>query len=464
MTYRLPDLEISPTDPFLNDALNRKPVVEFLASFLGRVNGPFVMALDSPWGTGKTTLIRMLKAKLEHENFQCVYFNAWQVDYVTDPLVALVSSVDAIQLGIAEAESVFRARLSNVKKITSVVAKRGAVAIAKAVTLGGLDLEKDIEAVTAELAGGFAGDAVDAFQKEKDALNKFRLELELAVAQLEKANKKPSLIICIDELDRCRPTFAIEMLERIKHLFDVPGIIFVLSIDKAQLESSTAAVYGERINAPEYLRRFIDVEYALPTLPGKEFTKVLFKRFKLDEVFAKRSHAELRYDKDHFIDFFSLVADVAQLSLRTRERCMTRLQAVMDQTGENDYLFPPLVALLIVVRAVTPDLFRRLQNGTATAADVIAYFNNQPGGSSIALSRSGVIIEIGLLVADDNQDRKEKLLKNLRETAEADKLNNTHSRASELVDAIKYFQNFYSDGPRLGSILNKIDLSSGLRN
>ena len=138
MTYRLPDLEIPTNNPFLNDALNRKPIVEFLTSFLGRLTGPFVMALDSPWGTGKTTLIRMLKAQLEQEKFQCVYFNAWQVDYVTDPLVALVSSVDSIQLGTAEAESVFRARLNTVKKITSAVAKRSAIAVAKAVTLGGL--------------------------------------------------------------------------------------------------------------------------------------------------------------------------------------------------------------------------------------------------------------------------------------------------------------------------------------
>lgn len=64
----------------------------------------------------------------------------------------------------------------------------------------------------------------------------------------------------IDELDRCRPTFAIELLERIKHLFDIQNIVFVLSIDKEQLEASTAAAYGSAINAPEYLRRFIDLE------------------------------------------------------------------------------------------------------------------------------------------------------------------------------------------------------------
>ena len=75
------------------------------------------MALDSPWGTGKTTIVKMLKAKLAQEQFQCVYFNAWQVDYVTDPLVALVSAIDDIHLLDSAAESVFRGHLETAKKL-----------------------------------------------------------------------------------------------------------------------------------------------------------------------------------------------------------------------------------------------------------------------------------------------------------------------------------------------------------
>lgn len=113
MNYRLPDLEIPADNPFENDVLDRRPLVEFLAGLIGRLSGPFVLALDSPWGTGKTTLVRMLKATLKQEHFQCVYFNAWQVDYVTDPLVALVSALDDIHLANVTAESAFRSHLSS---------------------------------------------------------------------------------------------------------------------------------------------------------------------------------------------------------------------------------------------------------------------------------------------------------------------------------------------------------------
>jgi Cdc6-like AAA superfamily ATPase len=119
MKYRLPELAIPADNPFQNDALDRKPLVEFLAGLIGRVSGPFVLALDSPWGTGKTTVVRMLAAELERQAYECVYFNAWQVDYVTDPLVALVSAIDDLHLTKPEAESAFRVHLAAAKKITS---------------------------------------------------------------------------------------------------------------------------------------------------------------------------------------------------------------------------------------------------------------------------------------------------------------------------------------------------------
>lgn len=463
MKYRLPDLEIPAESPFQNDALERKPLVEFLASLIARLEGPFVLALDAPWGTGKTTIVKMLKAMLAQEQFQCIYFNAWQVDYVTDPLVALVSAIDDIHLTSGEAESAFRGHLKTAKKITSAVAKRAVVAGVKAATLGILDIEDDLEAMAADAAGEMAGNLVDVFQKEKESLEKFRHEVGKAVEQLKSAGKKDTLIFFIDELDRCRPSFAIEMLEHIKHLFDVPNIVFVLSVDKSQLEASTAAVYGEKINAPEYLRRFIDIEYTLPLPQGKKFTEALFARFMLNEIFAKRTHDELRYDRGNFIDFFTLVADATRLSLRARERCLTRLVVVMDQTPSNQYLYPPLVALLIVLRTSKPGLFAELRGGVATASDVMAYMEALPGGKEIVLDRQGMILEIGLLLADENRERKQRAISELQKTAEIEKTAQVSGRASELLGMARYFQNWSSDGPRLGSLLDKIDLSSGLQ-
>jgi hypothetical protein len=434
MKFRLPELDVPLDSPFANDALDRKPAVDLLVGLLDKFSGPFVLALDSPWGTGKTTLVRMLKARLEQENFQCVYFNAWQSDYVTDPLVALVAEVDSIELANDEAKSVFKRHLSKAKQITSAVAKRGLIAAAKAATLGALDLEKDIEAIAAEVAGGLAGDAVDAFQMERVALDALRKELEGAVSQLQVASKRESLIFFIDELDRCRPTFAIEVLERIKHLFDLSNIVFVLSIDKAQLSASVAAVYGEKSNTQEYLRRFFDLEFGIPQIHTKNYTEVLLNGFGLDAAFAARTHNDLRYDKSQFIEYFSALADVFQLSLRARERCVTMLAVVLHQTAENEYLDAILVSFLIVLRAKRGDLFRTLCDGTLSPHKALTSLAELPGGEAFVADRSGMLLESYLLAGDPNSERVNAYYKELEEflnsdTGKAD----ARSRAKEML-------------------------------
>lgn len=459
MTYRIDDLEVPAENPFRHDALDRKPLVEFLSSLVKRLNGPFVMALDSPWGTGKTTLVRMLMADLQGKGFQCTYFNAWKVDYVTDPLVALVSSIDRIDLGTEEAGSNFKSHLKTVKKVTTLVAKRGLMAATKALTLGALDIEEEYEAAASELASDTVGDIVDAFNQESELLEKFRAELEAAVAQLPAAGKEPNLVFFIDELDRCRPTFAIELLERIKHLFDIPNIVFVLSIDKQQLEASTAAVYGSAINAPEYLRRFIDLEYGIPAAQSKRFTETLIKRFGLDQIFAQRTGSTTAYDRSNFIDFFTLLANAVGLSLRARERCITRLRVVMDQTPSNHHLDPILVALLIILRSNKSELFTRVISGEAPAETVMEFLASLPNGEEFKTGRPGIVIHAYLMAADRNHDRVQKREAQLREDAENEKLPEDKRRyAAELLEMKRHINGGMRMGISLAPVAAKIDL------
>ena len=394
MAYRINDIEIRPDAPFANDDLDRKPVVEFLSSLVNRLDGPFVLAIDSPWGTGKTTLIKMLAAELERQDFQCVQFNAWKIDYVTDPLVALVSSVDRISLGDISAEAAFHESIAKVKKVVKVLAKRTLVAGAKVATFGILDGGKEIETVAAELTGNLAGDLFDSFEQERKLLEKFRDDLACAISQLPAAGKKKNLIFFIDELDRCRPTFAIELLERMKHLFDVPNLVFILSIDKRQLEAITAAVYGQRIDAPEYLRRFIDLEMGIPATKSKQFTERLVSRFGLDSAFADRKGHETMYDKGNFIDFFTAIADALGLTLRARERCITRLSVVMDQTPSSQYLEPILVALLIALRAKEPKMFRKGNHSDPSGTICPGSLRNAPEFARLArkIDRRDVVL------------------------------------------------------------------------
>lgn len=465
MAYRVEEIEVPPESPFANDDLGRRPVVEFLAGLIDRLEGPFVLAIDSPWGTGKTTLIKMLAAEMERQNFQCVQFNAWKVDYVTDPLVALVSSVDRVSLGDASAEAAFHESLRKVKKAAGVLAKRALVAGAKAATFGVLDVETEIETVAAELAGDLAGDIFESYEQERKILEKFREDLANAISQLSEAGKKANLIFFIDELDRCRPTFAIELLERIKHLFDVPNLVFVLSIDKRQLESITSAVYGQGIDAPEYLRRFIDLEMGIPTADSKQFTKRLISRFDLDSVFAQRKGQVTAYDKDHFIDFFTAIADAMELTLRARERCLTRLKVVMDQTPPNNYLDPVLVALLIALRTNQPEMFREVVSGRAAPSETMDFLTNRVSRVASLDERMLLVIEAYLITSDPDKNRRQAKMDELHRTLSDEGPDIVAlNKARDLLEMIRAVSGIgMRMGVRMAAVAAKIDLAAMVR-
>lgn len=463
VTYRFTDLDVPSDDPFRNDALERRPIVEFLSGLISRAGGPFVLALDAPWGRGKTTVIKMLKADLERQGFHCIYFNAWRVDHAVDPLVALVSSVDRIDLAAGASQAKFDQHIRTIRKVTSLVARRSAVAIAKAVTVGALDLGKEIEDATAELTGGTVEDIVTAFKHEDELLQKFRVELRSAVALLPQAGRKPNLVWFVDELDRCRPTFAIELLERIKHLFDVQDVTFVLSLDKRQLEVSTAAVYGSGIDAAEYLRRFIDLEYGLPLASTKKFTTSLLVRSGLDRLFADRK-GEGAQDGNYFIEFFTATADLFGLSLRTRERCITRLRVVMDQTPSNRYLEPILVALLLVLRSSAVDVFRGFVSGETSPEEVMTFLRGFPGAKELLKNRIELIMEAQLIAFDPDDSRVEARNRRLTAAAASEHTDEKErARAGELLALRRHFENRWGGSTNLAIVAGKIDLAASIR-
>jgi hypothetical protein len=430
MTYRLEEIEVPPEDPYINDELDRRKVVDFLTELIGNTGSPFVLAIDGPWGTGKSTLIRMLQAVLESKDYKCVDFNAWQVDYVTDPLVAMVSCLVQLTLEDSVSSVSFIDGVVAIRRLTSLLAKRSLLSAVKALTPGGIELENEIKIAKSELRTDPLEDIVDAFLSETRLLSTFREELENAAKGLAEAQGGKPLIFFIDELDRCRPTFAIELLERIKHLLNVKNMVFVLSVDKSQLEASIAAVYGGEVDASEYLRRFIDVEFGIPTPNNDKFVRSLVSRFKLDEIFD--SHlVNTQYDKANFIETFSKLATMFDLSLRAQERCMTRFRIVLDQIQPNQYMDPIIASFLIVLRLKRKDLFFQLNRGEFSPDDAMALLATLPGGKAFVDDNLGVVLEALLVLTDVIPERREAKLEEYRESVSSQSSSNSpRSRAS----------------------------------
>ncbi|MDX4069155.1 KAP family P-loop NTPase fold protein [Aliarcobacter skirrowii] len=249
-----------------NDVLERRDIAKLYAKFIKNLDGHHVIALDAPWGSGKSTLIEYMSEDFTTNKDVFVQYNAWENDYTEEPLISLMSDIftafkDKKYIGIDKMKN----QISSITKI----GKKGGSAFIKGTSraLLGESASNDLNDVIKETMKIFIEDNANTLFKDidesKKSRKKFKEELIKYTNSILKEKSKDKLIIIIDELDRCRPTFAIELLENIKHLFDIEKIIFFISVDCKQLAESIKAIYGSGFDADTYLHRFFDFELHL---------------------------------------------------------------------------------------------------------------------------------------------------------------------------------------------------------
>ena len=194
-------------------------------------------------------------------------------------------------------------------------------------------------------------------------------------ATVFKETKHP-LVFIIDELDRCRPTFAIELLERVKHIFDVPDLVFVFGVNRDELCKSLQSIYGE-IDATVYLRRFFDMEFMLPDVDSEKFCRNLMTEYRLEEVFrslSKSANTNLRHiDFDNLSGAFPVLCGHLGLSLRDIVYCVSLVALAVSNLQERQYMNPWLLSLLVTLKLKEPILYRQLIQGECYASDVMNY-------------------------------------------------------------------------------------------
>ncbi len=460
MKYKLAPLEIPTDDPFRFDALNRRPSVEAVSLLIDELQGPFVLAIDSPWGTGKTTFVQLLMSVLKSKGYACLYFNAWATDFSTDPMVTFLGELGTLVSNEIKNEAAVVKHFQKAKKIATLLAKKAIPVAGKVATGGILNLDSFTEKSIAEYVASSLTDAVDAYAAERGLINDFRTSLGEAIAKLNEEGKKTKIVIFVDELDRCRPTYAVDLLERIKHLFNIDNVIFVVSLDKQQLHTSLGAVYGQGIESDEYLRRFIDLEYLLPRPDAEAFTNSLFNRFEFTKFFEKRTHAEFSYDSKNFVRAFVALSDIFNLSLRAREKCFTRIRVAMMTTQENHYFFPHLLVILTVLRVGAPAAYRRYALEDGSAKELVEHLKEINGGVEMLDSHFGTVTEANLIAVKSHfHDRSAELQEYEAISKDASRPAPERERADKIVKIVSDMS-FRDKNPSLSYLVNKLELAA----
>ncbi|ABM25734.1 KAP P-loop domain protein [Shewanella sp. W3-18-1] len=249
--------------------LNRKAFSEFLLNYMLGEESGFVLNIDASWGAGKTEFLKRVYIEALKKNHPTIYIDAWESDFSKDPLLVvtseLVNQLEAFNGRIGKLED-----FEKFKEYTGKIFKTLLIGIAGLATKhlvgdGGVGtavasvfLNEEDKSLTSMLASGYE-EQISAIHNIKTALT------QLAEVLGKNYNFKTPVLVLIDELDRCRPTYAIEMLEVIKHFFKIEHFVFVVATDTKQMQESIKAVYGTNFDSPQYLKRFFDRVAHLPT-------------------------------------------------------------------------------------------------------------------------------------------------------------------------------------------------------
>ena len=353
---------VDKTNPFANDILGRRAQVEQLAKMIREAEGPHLFVIDASWGSGKTVFLNMLARVLRNSTLEVVELNAWQTAVGNDPLAALCSAMKTqtesdkrkdAETNIepsSETQLAQNGILSNLtKSLTSALANIE-FGFSVGPPLAKLTVRRKTEAEEPkeiQLENRFA-----TYESNRTAIDSLRCSFE---RRTESAiQDETPLVVCVDELDRCRPEYAIQFLEMIQHLFDVERVVFVAAVNVTELAHAIRIIYGGDFDGMTYLRRFVDCVVYLDRGDRRRFVDHLLELSGGDAFSISNRYMRTLLDL--------LVVESPYISLRDLRQAIPYLCRVVDDAAVSSSPFRMplniLVATMMTFRIVAPDAYR----------------------------------------------------------------------------------------------------------
>ncbi|HHK6007746.1 TPA: P-loop NTPase fold protein [Neisseria subflava] len=390
-----------------HDEFNRKPIAENIIRLLISPIDLSPMVIDGGWGTGKTEfcqkLIRLMQQ--QHPDYLPIYIDAFLSDHSGEPLLALLAEIiKSCTLEDTDGQQSERKRLTReISKLVKFGIKTGANALSHYFLKQSVDdLAEEFQQITSDEqeAKNVAETVTDVAAKITDytidatveALLKEQIEAEKNLETLkaclkEFAEEKP-IILFIDELDRCRPDYAVDMLEVIKHVFDVENVKVVLVTNTKQLRAAINHRYGMEVDAHKYLDKFLKYSFALPDKVVARFEEeralVAVEHFK-QLIRKSRMASELQALIDErsptIIGFISDMIERNNISLRETERLVRFLEIYHSLSGgglnEVIWQYALLRITGVFIFCFYPSLMDDINKNRTDSKDFARLFNIQ---------------------------------------------------------------------------------------
>ena len=324
------------------DVLNRKDfidkLIQLVEGFADKKQG-CCFGIDGAWGSGKTFVLEKFEEQLKviqseetaEDKYYVFHYDCWKYDYYEEPTIAIITAMlDEIDREL----SLFSKDVENAGKVAVETVKTTLKKIASELCKNKIGI--DLVEVASEI--------LDKTDKEKvkdfDSLYGFKKALEETRKGMQEIANDKTVVIVVDELDRCLPTYSIKVLERLHHIFNgLDNVIVIVSMDKSQLEHSIKAIYG-KIDVDTYLRKFISFKVYLNIERAENY------------IYKYETYTELFQDIDvNKIESF-LGNIMLGLDMRTQERIFRKAEIIHNLVSDGEIMDSSIMTFEILFLTV----------------------------------------------------------------------------------------------------------------
>ena len=379
-----PEFEVPVEDPFANDLLMNHVRAQALTNLIQRARPPYVIAVDAGWGNGKTTFLRMLKQELQNEGFGVIAFNAWEHDFTDNPVTTLAGEIVKQTKSFGQ-KSLRRRATELAKAVAPIAIEIGAGTIPAAAT-GNVPgaAANSIKGALKLLRILGQNDPVAKYAQTTNGICNFKKALRETATEVACQHDGKPMIVAIDELDRCRPDFALRFLEIVKHFFSTPHTVFVITTNLDQMAQTVRAVYGQNFNAEEYLDRFFDLPCKLTHINKDAFISDRLRDIQRhwigletispgENVFGSlpKPHQSMPEDMTTATQLLKAYCEKSQISLRRIDKIANRIRLILDLLEYTHSEAVVAITIVSIIRDGDPGTYQRILDGSATEEDLV---------------------------------------------------------------------------------------------
>ena len=365
--------------------------------------GAYTISLNAEFGNGKTTFLEMFKNFIQDEKsekYNVLFINAWESDFYKEPVIAILSAfVDWVEEEWknknqdTKQKKIQKEIIDSIKGVIGVLgnlAKQGV----KITT--GVDLK---EIPKAYKTGKNLFTQKKVISKGDDIFNDFKIRIEsikeiknVLSKYLESNNKK--LLIIVDELDRTRPDYAIHFLEDMKHFFDIENVIFLVAVNRKQMEATVKCLYGEKLDFEGYYRKFFKQEIDLPD-PYEQAQNFVNELIRKTTV---KYNLETK-DRSYRVESSYLFCRMFSLTLREIENFIRIFEQILgDENKIAKWVYQDCYSFFICLFLKEREIFNQILGGFFTVDKFISFVKNRK--FPFKLNEDRIITSDGIITSE----------------------------------------------------------------